>query len=149
MTASLVFQISNFAALLGWLILAAGVIFDKPSWRNFWAGWLGPLALSLLYAFLIAFFFFKADGGFDSLAHVQQLFTFEWAALAGWVHYLAFDLVMGAYVARRVIDAGLSRWWLLGLLPLTFMFGPIGFLACELVYALSRSSPSSNQRIVP
>jgi uncharacterized membrane protein YhaH (DUF805 family) len=144
MTASTVFQMANFAAMLGWLILAAGIIFKRPFWRDVVAGWLWPLALSLLYAVLIGFFFFKADGGFDSLAHVQKLFTYEWAALAGWIHYLAFDLFMGAHVARRLIDAGCSRWWLVAMLPLTFMFGPIGFLAAELVLALTRPARTSN-----
>ena len=38
--------------------------------------------------------------------------TSPWAALAGWIHYLAFDLFMGALVARRVMESGASRWWL-------------------------------------
>jgi Domain of unknown function (DUF4281) len=63
---------------------------------------------------------------------VQLLFTSEWAALAGWVHYLAFDLLIGAWIARDVMSRGLSRWLLLPLLPLTFMFGPMGLVGFEL-----------------
>ena len=83
------------------------------------------------------------DARFDSLANVQKLFTYEWTALAGWIHYLAFDLFIGAYAARRLIDAGCSRWWLVAVLPLIFMFGPIGFLAAELVLVLSRPLPTT------
>ena len=136
MTASLVFQLSNGWALLGWIILGAGIVFSRTTLRDEIAGKLWPIALSLLYFVLILFFFAKAQGGFDSLANVQRLFTHEWAALAGWVHYLAFDLLIGAYSARRLMEAGCSRWWLLLVLPLTFMFGPMGFLGFEVAKLL-------------
>ena len=64
---------------------------------------------------------------------MQLLFTDGWAATAGWMHYLAFDLFMGAWIARTLMQAGLSRLWLVPLLPLTFLFGPAGFLAAEVV----------------
>jgi len=129
MTAEQVFSIANAAALLGWIGLVISVIFNKPYWRDEVFGrWL-PLAFSGLYFALILFFFRQAEGGFGSLADVQLLFTSLWAALAGWIHYLAFDLFMGAWIARRVMHEGMSRWLLVALLPLTFMFGPIGFLA--------------------
>ena len=140
MTASFLFQIANSVALVGWLILAAGIVTNRPFLRDTLAGWLWPLGLSMLYAALIVSFFFKAEGGFDSLANVQRLFAFEWAALAGWIHYLAFDLFMGAYISRNLMTAGHSRWWLIGLLPLTFMFGPIGFVAYEFIQLVTRPS---------
>jgi uncharacterized protein YneF (UPF0154 family) len=80
---------------------------------------------------LIVFFFAQAEGGFDSLSNVKLLFTTDWAALAGWVHYLAFDLFIGCWIARQMMSAGLPRWPLLVILPLTFMFGPMGYLAYE------------------
>ena len=54
-------------------------------------------------------------------------------ALAGWVHYLAFDLFIGANIAREVADRGISRLFLIVLLPLTFLFGPIGYFAFVIV----------------
>ena len=144
MTASLLFQIANIFALLGWLVLAAGVVLKRPFWRDDIAGWLWPLGFSALYALLIVFFFFKAEGGLNSLADVQRLFTFEWAALAGWVHYLAFDLFVGASIARRLMDMGGSRLWLVALLPLSFMFGPIGFLGFEILRLCLRPSTSAH-----
>ncbi len=128
MTAATVFSIANFFAMAGWLILAGGVIFNRPYWRDQVAGTWWPLALSALYAFLILFFFFKAPGGFETLANVQLLFTAPWAALAGWIHYLAFDLFIGAWIARHLMQQGISRWWLLLLLPATFLFGPMGLV---------------------
>jgi hypothetical protein len=133
MTAEFVFGLVNPAALLGWLILIWSVIRKNDWLRDEIAGRLWPLALAAFYTLLILLFFAKAPGGFDTLPHVQQLFTSPWAALAGWVHYLAFDLFMGATIARRVMAAGLSRLWLIPLLPLTFLFGPAGLLGFEIL----------------
>ena len=129
MTADFVFQLASFTAMAGWLILAAGVAFNRPFLRDVIAGQLWPFGLATLYTILIGAFFFKAEGGFDSLAHVQLLFTTPWVALAGWLHYLAFDLFIGAMIAREVMMRGISRLVLIALLPLTFLFGPIGYLA--------------------
>ena len=93
------------------------------------------MALSVAYAGLIALFFSNAPGGFDTLENVQLLFTSPWAALAGWVHYLAFDLFMGARTARGFEKMRLPRWPLIVLLPLTFLFGPAGYLAFEIIKA--------------
>ena len=138
MSAADVFQIANPAALVGWLVLITSVILNKPVLRDQLAGRWWPLGLSAAYSALIIFFFFKAPGGFDTLANVQLLFTSEWAALAGWIHYLAFDLFMGAWIAKRVMDEGLTRLLLIPLLPLTFMFGPMGFLGFEVTRLLFR-----------
>jgi hypothetical protein len=128
MTASMLFQVFNLAALLGWLVLAAGVVLHRPAWRDSIAGRVIPLALSAAYLVLIAFFFASAEGGFDSLENVQKLFTAPWVALAGWVHYLAFDLFIGSWIARESEACRLPRWPLLVVLPLTFLFGPIGLI---------------------
>ena len=136
MTPSLLFQVFNLSAMLGWLILAAGVIMRRATWRDAIAGRLFPLALSAAYLILIAFFFARAEGGFDSLENVQKLFTAPWAALAGWVHYLAFDLFIGSWIAREAEARGLPRWPLIVILPLTFLFGPIGLLGFFVAAAL-------------
>ena len=136
MTAAQLFQIANPVALLGWLVLIVSIFLKKPVWRDQLAGRFWPLGLSVVYSALIVFFFFKAPGGFDSLANVQLLFTSEWAALAGWIHYLAFDLFVGAWIARKVMELGMSRLLLIPLLPMTFMFGPMGFLGLEVARLL-------------
>jgi Domain of unknown function (DUF4281) len=132
LTAAQLFQIVNPLALLGWIVLIASILLKKPVWRDQVAGRFWPLGFAVLYSALIIFFFFKAPGGFDTLANVQLLFTSQWAALAGWVHYLAFDLFVGCWIVREVMARGMSRLLLIPLLPLTFMFGPIGFLGLEL-----------------
>jgi hypothetical protein len=131
-TADQLFQIANPLALLGWIVLIAGIIFKRPQWRDIYGGQVFPTVLSLLYTCLIIFFWAKAEGGFDTLPNVQKLFTYPWAALAGWVHYLAFDLFIGAYISRRIMEDGISRLVLIVLLPLTFMFGPIGYFGFQI-----------------
>jgi Domain of unknown function (DUF4281) len=132
LTADHLFQITNPIALLGWIVLAAGIIFKKPFWRDVIAGQVFPTVLAFTYTGLIIFFWARTEGGFDSLANVQKLFTFPWAALAGWAHYLAFDLFVGAYIARRIMEVETPRIVLIVLLPLTFLFGPIGYLGFQI-----------------
>ena len=133
MTPELMFSLSGTVALIGWLCLAAGILFRNVLLRDTVAGLAIPLALSAAYAALILIFWWTAEGGFDSLANVQKLFTSPWVALAGWIHYLAFDLAIGAILARKIMAAGLSRLLLIPILPLTFLFGPIGFLLGQAV----------------
>ncbi len=138
MTASSLFLAFNMLALAGWLALAAGILLKRRFLRDTIAGHWLPVLLSGAYAALILFFFGGAPGGFNSLADVQLLFTAPWAALAGWVHYLAFDLWMGSRIARESETLGLPRWPLIILLPLTFMFGPMGYLAFEAIKAFTK-----------
>ena len=140
MTASGLFSAFNLIALTGWLVLAAGVLLKRSFLRDIVAGHWLPVVLSTGYAALILLFFAGAEGGFDTLENVQKLFTSPWAALAGWVHYLAFDLWMGSRIARESETLGLPRWLLIGLLPLTFLFGPMGYLAFEAIKAAAKGA---------
>jgi hypothetical protein len=135
MTASGLFSVFNMLAMSGWIILALGVALKRDWLRDAVAGTYIPIVISAAYAILITFFFAGAEGGFDTLENVQKLFTSPWAALAGWIHYLAFDLFVGSRIARGFAEQGLPRWPLVVLLPLTFLFGPIGYLAFEIIKA--------------
>ena len=135
MTPELIFGPANWFAMLGWLVLIAGVVMKRASLRDNVAGIYWPLVLSVGYCIAMGLGFgaFSAGGSFETLAGVRQLFTNDWALLAGWVHYLAFDLFVGAWIARDTERAGLSRWFLIPVLPLTFMFGPAGLLLFKIV----------------
>jgi hypothetical protein len=127
------FSSASTLAMLGWFIL----VFLPRGWKwlNPIASMLIPLILSVLYSFLIARYFFSAEGGFDSLANVQQLFTYPAVALAGWVHYLAFDLFVGGVIAKQADEIELSRLIQAPILLLTCMFGPFGYLLFMLIKA--------------
>ncbi|MEO1749630.1 MAG: abscisic acid-deficient protein Aba4 family protein, partial [Pseudomonadota bacterium] len=56
----------------------------------------------------------------------------EWALLAGWIHFLAFDLFVGAVMAARMDRVGVSRVVQAPILGATFMLGPLGFLIAAL-----------------
>lgn len=125
------FSFAGYTALAGWAALILGVVLDKPLLRDRIAGLWIPLLLACAYTVLIAVFWWDAEGSFDSLADVQKLFTSPWVALAGWVHYLAYDLFIGALMARRLMAAKRSRLVLIPILPAAFMFGPIGFVLAQ------------------
>ncbi len=138
MTATGLFSAFNMLALAGWIILGAGIALKRDRLRDALAGTYIPAFMSASYAILIMLFFSGAEGGFDTLENAQKLFTSPWAALAGWIHYLAFDLFMGSRIARGMEEQGLPRWPLMIILPLTFLFGPIGYLVFEIVKAASQ-----------
>lgn len=126
MKAEQIFSIANSIALAGWLILLIA-----PRWivtRKVILSGVIPLLLSAAYLILIVLFFGKAEGGFGSLADVMKLFTNEWATLAGWIHYLAFDLFVGIWEVKDAQKRKISHWFVAPCLVLTFMLGPIGFL---------------------
>ncbi len=126
MKAEQIFSIASSLTMLSWLMLIV-----LPRWRFTGKIVLNgaiPLLLSAAYLVLIVLFFGKADGGFDSLANVMKLFTNEWVVLAGWIHYLAFDLFVGSWEVRDAQAHGISHWFVIPCLLLTFFLGPIGFL---------------------
>jgi len=135
MTPVAIFGPANWFAMLGWLLLIGGIVLNRAWLRDKLAGLYWPLALSAGYCVAIGLGFgaFGAGGSFETLAGVRQLFTNDWALLAGWVHYLAFDLFVGAWIARDAEQAGVSRWFLIPVLPLTFLFGPAGYLLFQIL----------------
>lgn len=149
MTVELVFSLCNTAALLSWIALIAG-----PRWRVITGAiqWGTITSLSVLYAVLIAVFFFRVEGGgFFSLAAVQTLFADRHVALAGWVHYLAFDLFVGLWIAARSDELRISRLVQAPVLVATFMFGPLGFLLFQAIRLILRlpDAASVAARAVP
>lgn len=133
MTPETLFSLANPLALIGWIVLAAGIVLKMPLLRDRIAGLAIPLVLSAGYTLLILIHWWGAEGGFGSLPDVQKLFTQGWVALAGWVHYLAYDLFIGALVSRQIMARGINRLVLIPILPLAFLFGPIGFVLAQIV----------------
>lgn len=126
MTPDILFQIANPLALLGWIALLFYPFAPLAIHRL--AGIAIPLVLSFGYAVFIGLYFFEAEGGFDSLANVMLLFDNPGAALAGWVHFLAFDLFIGAWIAGQARDVGVPHLLIVPVFVATFMLGPIGLL---------------------
>lgn len=127
MTPDQLFQIANPLALVGWLVLLAAPL--APRIAQAVSAAVIPLILSLAYCGLVLAFWWDAPGGFGSLPEVQALFTHPQIALAGWLHYLAFDLFLGAWEIRTARAEGIPHWLVIPCLILTFLFGPAGLLA--------------------
>jgi Domain of unknown function (DUF4281) len=125
----LLFRLASLLALAGWLALAASPLVPrlKPAVRKA-TGLVLPALLGLAYLVLVALNWGSAEGGYGSMAEIRALFDTQALLVAGWLHYLAFDLFVGTWIAREGERAGLSHFLLLPCLMLTFLFGPAGLL---------------------
>jgi hypothetical protein len=121
------FRHAGTLAMSGWLVLTVSILVGWRFGRDILAGLAVPGLLSVGYVAIIGAHWSSAQGGFGSLGDVATLFESRWMLLAGWVHYLAFDLFLGAWIARDAHARGVSRWLVLPLLPATLLFGPLGF----------------------
>lgn len=126
-----VFSIANTIALLSWILLA--VLPGRVWVTKIVTTTATPALLALLYIGIIAAWLGRASGGFSTLAAVSALFANPWLLLAGWVHYLAFDLLIGSWEMDDSRQRGIPHWWVLPCLFLTFMFGPAGWLLYRLL----------------
>jgi len=124
MSNELVFQLSNALVLPAWLLLLVA-----PRWKPS-AALIGPILVPLLLAFIYVFLVVprlgQIEGDFTSLAGIARLFQDRTTLLAGWIHYLAFDLFVGSWEVRDSRLIGLSHWLVGPCLGLTFIFGPAG-----------------------
>jgi hypothetical protein len=131
------FQATNSLAFLAWiaLVLVPG--------RKFVSGMLCALIvpglLALAYACVIGWKLATngpPPGDVMTLAGLRDVFADDWVFAAAWTHYLVFDMVVGAWIARDSVKLGMP--WLLRTtaLVLTFLAGPVGFL----VHVLGRGA---------
>jgi len=120
-----VFSFASFIAAFGWILL---LILPSDSRVKLLTSIIIPLALSVIYLGFIFLHFADAPGGIGSLAEVKALFGKDELLLAGWVHYLAFDLFIGAWESRDSQRLQIPRLVMVPCYVMTFMLGPIGLL---------------------
>jgi hypothetical protein len=135
MIAERLFSICSAFVGLGWLLLVVA-----PCWRPtriLVRSGLLSLLLAALYLALVVRYYPGAAGGFGSLDEVARLFRSRPLLLAGWIHYLAFDLFVGGWETGDAETRGVSHLLVVPCLVLTFLFGPIGLLAYFVVRALA------------
>jgi hypothetical protein len=102
-----------------------------------------PLVLGVTYAWLLATALSlpaPEGAGFSSLEGLMKLFTVEMALVAGWAHYIVFDLFVGAWEARDAQRVGMNHLLLVPCLALTLLVGPIGLLAYIMIRGLTGKS---------
>ena len=138
MNPSTIFSFANSFVLLGWILL----IF-LPKWKHTQTIILNGMIL--FFAILYAYLLLKDIGSFSmesfsTLANVKALFQNDNAVAVGWLHYLAFDLFVGAYIVRKSQALQISRWLYTIPLPFTFMFGPVGYLLFFIIKTVKTQS---------
>ncbi|TGK23770.1 ABA4-like family protein [Leptospira stimsonii] len=134
MELSLLFKIVNNFALAGWILLIC-----LPNWkytRLITTGILGTLLFGGVYSILIISSFGKTQGNFGSLEGVTLLFQNPIVLVAGWIHYLAFDLFVGTWESANAQKLGIPRWLVIPCQIGTFLFGPFGLLSYLLLRAI-------------
>jgi hypothetical protein len=125
-----VFSAMSGLALVAWLLL---VFFPRATWVTVIDGTIVPLIFAAAYAAILAMVLGRGPGDFNSLAGVAALFSNPWALLAGWIHYLAFDLLIGVWEVRDSAERGIPHLIVIPCLALTFLFGPAGWLLYQAV----------------
>jgi hypothetical protein len=125
MSPELVFSMASTLALGGWLLL---VFLPRWPWTARVAGMALPAVFAAAYVVILGLKGLESSGDFQSLAGVAALFSNPWLLLAGWIHYLAFDMLVGTWEVRDAASRGVPHWMVVPCLLLTFLLGPAGWL---------------------
>jgi len=136
MTPNQAFDILNLIALVAWVLLVLSP--RLPRWTSTVTGTVVPALLAAAYVAIVVTNWAGSEGGFSSLSGVAALFSNPWILLAGWTHYLAFDLLVGNWEMQDARTRGIPYVLVLPCLVLTFLFGPAGWL----LYGIVRSTRS-------
>jgi hypothetical protein len=123
MTLDKVFSLCGALVLPCWLLL---IFLPRWRWTQRLATFVAPLVIASVYVWMLATAPKVAGAGFNSIAQVRLLFSVDKALVAGWIHYLAFDLFIGSWEVRDARRLGLSHLLVVPCLVLTFLFGPLG-----------------------
>lgn len=125
MTPDQIFSLLNLTATAAWLLL---VCLPRLRWTATVVPVVVPLLFAVIYVGLVIATLPGSEGGFSTLAGVRALFSNPWALVAGWAHYLAFDLFIGGWQVRDGQRRGIPHLLIVPALVLTFLFGPAGLL---------------------
>ena len=126
-----IFGTANLLAMICW----AGLIL-MPRWPALMSAlmYLGVGLLCLVYTVAIISVVGglvdpvggEAQTSFSSIEGVRAIFASNGGVTIGWVHYLAFDLFVGLWIARDADAKDFSRILQAPILLATFMAGPVG-----------------------
>jgi len=123
------FDIAGYIVLPGWLLL---VFLPRWRWTQTITVALIPAILAVTYIVLFLKYFGQVPEGFaafGSLAGVKSAFSVDGVLVAGWIHYLAFDIFVGSWEVRDAQRVGVPHLLVIPCMLLTFMMGPTGLLA--------------------
>ena len=128
----------NTLAMLGWALLILAP--KRWQWVLVTTGLGIPTIIGLIYGGLMLAHFASTEGaGYGSLMQVKALMANESLLVAGWAHFLCFDLVIGTLIAYEGDKRKIHRIIQIPMLLATFMFGPVGLLLLFFYIALNSS----------
>ncbi len=134
-----IFSATGALAMVGWVGL---ILLPGQRWFvEVVARVIIPLAIACVYVFLMATNYASAPGnaGFGSLTGVAALFSVPALLLAGWIHYLAFDLFVGSWEVSDARANGVHHLFVVPCLLVTFMAGPAGLALYFIVKYVGRA----------
>jgi hypothetical protein len=132
MNADAIFKICNTIALLSWVFLIVATPFFKHTQTILVSSVV--MLFCIVYAWLLFSSFNPSDvEKFSTADGLMSLFTNKTAVVAGWVHYLAFDLMTGIWITYNAKKHGINHWVTTPALFFTFMMGPVGLLLYLLI----------------
>jgi hypothetical protein len=143
MTAERFFSLLTLITMAAWLPL---VFIPRARWSATLLPVAIPALLAAVYVGLVAVTLTQGEARFSSLAEVRALFANDWGLLAGWTHYLAFDLFVGGWEVRDAQPRRIPHLLMVPVLVLTFLVGPAGLL---LYLALRRLLPNKAPALSP
>jgi len=129
-----VFAVANAVALAVWLAMIGGLVGGpaKKTVIRRAVDLLGSVGVAWcvarVYIVVMATSWGDVEGGFGSLGALMPLYASPGLVVAGWLHYLAFDMFIGAWQLRETARHGLPRLLVLPCMVLTFLLGPVGLL---------------------
>ncbi len=122
----LIFSLGNGIVFVGWAILI--LLPRRFPLLNAVPKYAIPTLFGLVYAGITLSRFFGSGGGYGSLDAVRTLFSTDELLVAGWLHFLAFDLFVGCWIAGEADRMGMSRLIQAAILFTTFIFPPVGLV---------------------
>ncbi|MEX0737751.1 MAG: ABA4-like family protein [Pseudohongiella sp.] len=139
---TIIYEVCTIMVMPAWLLLVFA-----PYWkwtdRLVHAIWI-PGLLCIAYGFAMVLRPASPEGaGFGSLEGVTLLLGTPYGALISWIHFLVFDLFVGAWIARDSLRLRINHLLVVPSLALAFVFGPLGLL----LYFATRAVTTKNVRL--
>ncbi|OJT27208.1 hypothetical protein BO221_04245 [Archangium sp. Cb G35] len=98
-----------------------------------------PVMLALAHLGFLLFAASPPEGASAAtLEGAMRLFQEPWTALVCWIHYLVFDLFVGAWVVRDALRRKVPHLAVAPCVLLTYLYGPLGMLLYFIVRFITR-----------
>lgn len=121
----LVFKLANLSVIPAWLMLV--FIPQHRITKLVVHSYIYPILLGSFYLYMMIYSF-GGEGGMDTLANLKLSFQRDEILILGWVHYLVFDLFIGAWIVRDSFKNDIKHIKTIPSLILTLLAGPVGLL---------------------